>query len=155
MPLLQFVNLKNDKKIQNFHLNCSGILTEAKDLQRALNVNFEISNNDDQALPLAVYLKRIDQDLEEMRELYSKRKQEIDICLAEQEELCGTLGEHLRSLPLDPLPTESEVQEFQLYLVELKKEKLRRENEINCFKNEIANLCEELELAESSSVVKQ
>lgn len=129
-----------------------GLLREAVDLKRNLNVDFEIYNNANNVLPLTNYKKRIDQDLENMRTLYNRRKQEIEFCLAEQSELCEALGEPRQILTTDPLANESDVQDFQMYLLDLKTEKLRRENEIEHIKQEIGGLCEELELTMNSCV---
>lgn len=128
---------------------------EARTLKRALNVDFEFCTNSNQELPLTVYHEKLDNDLFEMRQLYNKRKQKIEECLQEQRALCAALHEDERSMQMDPLPTELEVQQFELYLVDLKTEKLRRENEMGKYKKEIGELCVELELAISESALKE
>lgn len=131
------------------------MLREAKDLKRNLNVEFEIYSNENNELPLTDYKKRVDQDLEDMRNLYNERKQEIEFCLAEQVELCEALDEAGRTLTVDPLANESQVREFQIYLVDLKQTKLWRENEMERLKQEIGGLCEELEVTMNPSVNMQ
>lgn len=130
-----------------------GLQKEARNLKRALNVNFEFCS--DEHLPLTVYFEKLDNDLYEMRELYNRRKNKIEECLAEQQALCDTLNQSIRELPMDPLPSESEVREFELYLVDLKSEKLRRENDIGKLKKEIGELCVELELTICDSAIKE
>lgn len=122
-------------------------------MKRALNADFEFCTNED--LPLTVYYEKLDNDLYEMRELYNKRKNKIEECLAEQQKLCAILDQSVRELPLDPLPTESEVRDFELYLVDLKSERLRRENDIGKLKKEIGELCVELELTICDSAIKE
>lgn len=101
------------------------------------------------------YFDKLDSDLYEMRELYIKRKLNVEKCLEQQRELCAALGQPERKLQLDPLPTESEVQDFELYLVDLKGEKLQRENDIGNLKKEIGSLCVELELTICESALKE
>lgn len=126
-------------------------MKEARDLKRALNVDFEISSNHNNDVPLTVFHQKLDNDLSEMRELYHKRKYEIEECLRQQEELCAALEERQRPLSSDPLPTEAEVSEFEVYLVDLREEKLRRENEINNMKQEIKSIYDELDLSTNCS----
>lgn len=104
-------------------------------------------------MPLTLFLEQIDSDLDKMRELYDKRVQEIEYCLSEQKGLCEALAEPIRELSMDPpLPTELEMREFELYLVDLKSEKLRRQNEIENLKQEIGALYGELEETCSESI---
>lgn len=128
------------------------MLDEARSLKEALNVDFKICSNANNQLPLADYLKRLDSDLVEMRELYEKRCNEIKKCLAEQQLLCEALDEPLRELAINPLPSELEVASFEEYLIDLKSEKLKRENEIDCLKQEIGSICDELDVPISDSV---
>lgn len=128
------------------------MLEEAKNLKEALNVDFNICSNANNELPLSDYLKRLDSDLEEMRELYKKRRDEIENCIDEQQLLCEALNEPLRHLSLNPLPSELEVASFEEYLIDLKSEKLKRENEIDCLKQEIGSMCDELDMPMSESV---
>lgn len=124
-------------------------------MKRALNVEFEFCTNANQELPLTVYHEKLDNDLFEMRELYAKRKLKIEQCLEEQQRLCSILNEEQRTLQMDPLPTESEMQQFEIYLMDLKGEKLRRENEIDRLKKQIGELCVELELTISESALRE
>lgn len=131
------------------------LLVEANNLKKALNVDFKICSNANNELPLSDYLKQLDIDLVEMRELYQKRRDEIENCLDEQQLLCEALNEPLRHLSLNPLPSELEVAKFEEYLIDLKSEKLKRENEIDCLKREIGLMCDELDLPMSESVDKK
>lgn len=131
------------------------MLVEANNLKKALNVDFKICSNANNELPLSDYLKQLDIDLVEMRELYQKRRDEIENCLDEQQLLCEALNEPLRHLSLNPLPSELEVAKFEEYLIDLKSEKLKRENEIDCLKREIGLMCDELDLPMSESVDKK
>lgn len=90
-----------------------------------------------------------------MNELYKRRKNTIEKCLEEQQELCDALDQACQQLALDPLATESEVQEFELYLIDLKSEKLRRENDIDNLKSELGSLYVELDLAIPATVLKE
>lgn len=138
-----------------FVLRLAGLHSEAKKLKRALNVEFDFCTNADNDLPLTVYHEKLDNDLFEMRELFKSRKQKIEECLQEQQILCAALHEDERTLQLDPLPTELEMQDFEMYLLDLKSEKLRRENEISKLKKEIGELCVELELTISESALRE
>lgn len=131
------------------------MLKEAKKLEEELNVEFKVSSNANNELPLYDYRKQLRNDLEEMRELYNKRQDEIKNLLAEQQLLCAALNEPLRHLSLDPMPSELEVAAFGEYLIDLRSEKLKRENEIDCLKQEIGFMCDELGLVLSESVDKR
>lgn len=131
------------------------LLVEAKNLKEALNVEFKICSNANNELPLFDYLQQLDSDLVQMRELYKKRRDEIENFLDEQQLLCEALNEPLRHLSLNPLPSESEVSAFEEYLIVLKSEKLKRENEINCLKQEIGSMCDELDMPLSESIDKR
>lgn len=132
-----------------------GLLKEAKKLEEELNVGFKVSSNANNELPLYDYRKQLCSDLEQMRELYNQRQDEIKNFLAEQQLLCDALNEPLRHLPLDPMPSEVEVAAFGEYLIDLKTEKLKRENEIDCLKQEIGFMCDELGVPLSESVDKK
>lgn len=138
-------------KIKLFSSLKTGLINESEQLKTALNTQFEIARNVNNE-PLAVYRDRLDADLAEMREMYAVKKRKIDECLSEQEGLCQELGEEPRSLPTDPLATDEEVSSFELYLVDLKAEKLRRTNEIEFLQRKINELCDSLEVTTSESV---
>lgn len=125
---------------------------EAADLKYSLNVDFGIFTNENNELPLAVYIERLDSDLAEMRELYDRRRNEIERCIDQQDELCEELDAPRKALSLNPLATEYEVASFQEHLIDLKKEKLRRQTEIDSLKHEIIAICEELEVNASQTV---
>lgn len=125
---------------------------EAADLRHSLNVDFDVYANENNELPLAVYIERLDADLAEMRELYCRRKNEIEQCLEEQDRLCEELEEARQTLALSPLASEVEVSSFQEHLIDLKTLKLKRQNEIDCLKREIIDIGEELDVTMSQIV---
>lgn len=125
---------------------------EASEMKKSLNVDFELVTNDNNELPLSVYLERLDNDLMDMRELYQRRKEEIENCLEQQEALCKEMEEPLRSLALNPLASEYEVATFQEYLIDLKSEKLRRRNEIENLRRNIEAICDEIEVPMNNSI---
>lgn len=124
-------------------------------MREALNVDFKLSTNANNEMPLSDYLTQLDDDLTQMRILYKKRRDEIENCIDNQQLLCEAMNEPLRHLSLNPLPTESEMTAFQDYLIDLKSEKLKRENEINCLKQDICSMCDELDISLSESVEKR
>lgn len=111
-------------------------------MKRKLNVEigFDLTRSDD--MPLMVYQEKLDSDLSEMRERYEQKMCQIEECLREQQLLCNELNEELRDLATDPLATDSEIFEFQNYLLDLKNEKVRRTNEIERLQFEIQALCQ-------------
>lgn len=119
---------------------------------RALNTDFKVASNENNAMPLMVYKEKLDSDLVDMRQMYEEKKRIIDECLAEQINLCNQLNEELRGLSTDPLASETDVEEFKSYLLDLKSEKLHRVNEIEFLKRKINDLCDEMDLMVSESV---
>lgn len=119
---------------------------EADELKRKLNVDidFDLTRNDD--MPLMIYQEKLDSDLSEMRERYQQKMDQIEKCLRTQSLLCTELNENLRELSTDPLAGDSEIFEFENYLLELKAEKVRRLSEIERLQMEIRTLSEEIGL---------
>lgn len=95
-------------------------------------------------MPLMVYQEKLDSDLNDMREKYRQKMNQIDECLNKQKLLCEELNEGLRELPVDPLASDSDIYNFEQYLLDLESEKARRNNEIECLQLEIQALCEEM-----------
>lgn len=120
------------------------MLKEATDLKRKLNVDFEFDLECSDEMPLMVYQEKLDSDLNDMREKYRQKMNQIDECLKAQQLLCEELNESNRELSVDPLASDSEIYSFKKYLLDLKSEKARRLNEIECLQHEIQALCEEM-----------
>lgn len=93
-------------------------------------------------MPLMVYQEKLDSDLNEMRVRYRQKMDQIEQCLKTQSILCTELNENLRELSTDPLASDSEIYEFEKYLIELKAEKVRRLSEIERLQLEIHVLSE-------------
>lgn len=117
---------------------------EALELKRKLNIDIEFNLDRCNKMPLMVYRDKLDMDLNEMREKYHEKMNKIDNHLKTQHQLCIELNEDIRELSVDPLASDAEMYDFENYLIELKSEKTRRLNEIECLQNEIHALCNEL-----------
>lgn len=113
-------------------------------MKRKLNVDFEFDLERSDEMPLMVYQEKLDSDLSEMREKYRQKMDQIDECLEMQRKLCEELNENFRVLSVDPLASDSEIYDFEKYLLDLKSERARRLNEIECLQHEIQALCEEI-----------
>ena len=113
-------------------------------MKRKLNVDFEFDLERSDEMPLMVYQEKLDSDLNEMREKYRQKMEQIDECLKTQQRLCEELNENLRVLSVEPLASDSEIYDFEKYLLDLKSERARRLNEIECLQHEIQALCEEM-----------
>lgn len=133
-------------------MTLTDLIKESNQLMRALNTDFKVASNENNAMPLMVYKEKLDSDLVDMRQMYEEKKRIIDECLAEQINLCNQLNEDLRGLSTDPLASETDVEEFKSYLLDLKSEKLHRVNEIEFLKRKINDLCDEMDLMISESV---
>lgn len=133
-------------------MTLTDLIKESNQLMRALNTDFKVASNENNAMPLMVYKEKLDSDLVDMRQMYEEKKRIIDECLAEQINLCNQLNEELRGLSTDPLASETDVEEFKSYLLDLKSEKLHRVNEIEFLKRKINDLCDEMDLMISESV---
>lgn len=133
-------------------MTLTDLIKESNQLMRALNTDFKVASNENNAMPLMVYKEKLDSDLVDMRQMYEEKKRIIDECLAEQINLCNQLNEDLRGLSTDPLASETDVEEFKSYLLDLKSEKLHRVNEIEFLKRKINDLCDEMDLMVSESV---
>lgn len=121
-------------------------MEEALKLKRKLNTDFNFDLKHAEDMPLMVYQNKLDSDLTDMREKYGQKMNQIEECLKTQQELCEELNENLRELSTDPLASDSEIYDFENYLVNLKSEKARRHNEIEGLTHEIQVLCEEMGL---------
>ncbi|XP_031632190.1 protein regulator of cytokinesis 1-like isoform X2 [Contarinia nasturtii] len=137
-----FTELENkqnevSKEIEELHI-------EALELKRKLNIDFEFNLDRSDKMPLMVYRDKLDMDLNEMREKYHEKMNKIENFMKTQHQLCLELNENIRELSVDPLASDSEIHEVENYLIELKSEKTRRLNEIECLQNEIHTLCNEL-----------
>lgn len=124
--------------------NFAELLKEALELKRKLNVDFEFDLDRSDEMPLMVYQEKLDSDLNEMRDKYQQKMNQIEECMRTQQLLCEELNESLRELSVDPLASDSEIYSFEKYLLDLKSEKARRLNEIECLQHEIQALCEEM-----------
>lgn len=122
------------------------MLKEARELKRKLNVDFEFDLDNTDNMPLMVYQDKLDSDLSEMREKYQQKMNSINDCIKTQRLLCAELNEDIREfeLSVEPLASDSEIYEFENYLLDLKTEKARRLNEIECLQHEIHDLCDEM-----------
>lgn len=118
---------------------------EASNLKRLLNVNINISPKKN--VPLHTTRQQIDESLENLRDELRQRKIEIDKLLVEQEHLCSELGEELRELLDDPLPTAEDLSDFRNYLDSLQCEKDNRFVEINTIRDNIKCILGKLELS--------
>lgn len=123
---------------------------EVQDLKRKLNADLDFDLKRSEDMPLEVYQHQLDSHLDEMRKNYSLKMSQIEKCLEVQKELCEELNEGLRELPIDPLASDSEIYDFENYLLDLKREKARRQNEIECLQHEIHAICEEMGLDSSN-----
>lgn len=126
----------------------SELFAEANELKRKLNMDFDFDLNQNE-MPLMVYQEKLDSNLTEMREKYELKMNQITECLEAQQQLCEELHEKMRNLTTDPLASDTEIYEFQNYLLDLKSEKDRRLTEIDCLCREIYALCEETGMHES------
>lgn len=111
-----------------------------------MEFDFDLNQND---MPLMVYQEKLDSNLAEMREKYEIKMNQIEECIRSQQLLCEELDESIRPLSIDPLASDSEIYDFKNYLVDLKTEKARRLNEIECLRHEIHAICEEIGLDKS------
>lgn len=111
-----------------------------------MDFDFDLNQNE---MPLMVYQEKLDSNLTEMREKYEQKMIQITECLEAQQQLCEELHEKMRNLTTDPLASDTEIYEFQNYLLDLKSEKARRLSEIDCLRLEIYALCEETGMHES------
>lgn len=120
-------------------------------MKRQLNVDLDFDLNRPDDMPLMVYQEKLDSDLKEMREKYQQKLEQIEECLRVQEQLCAELNENVRELSTDPLASDTDIFEFQNYLLDLRSERARRLNEIESLQMEIHVLTEEMgiELNES------
>lgn len=121
-------------------------------MERALNTEFNF--RPDEGLPLMVIKEQLENNLVSMRELYNEKRSMIESLLTEQEPLVDELGEDARDLQLDPLASESEIQDFKLYLCGLKEEKIHRLEEINRLQKDIKAICIETELSVNESFLE-
>lgn len=119
------------------------------ELKRKLNVDFDFELDRMDGMPLMIYQVKLDSDLTEMREKYGQKMNRIKQFLETQQLLCDDLGENLRTLSTDPLASDSEIYEFENYLIDLESEKARRSNEIKCLQHEIQALCKEMGIDKS------
>lgn len=117
---------------------------EHEDLQRALNTEIDFSPED--GLPLKVLKERLDQQLVSMRNMYKEKRDIIEKCLLEQEPLVDELGEDPRILLRDPLATDTEIEEFKLYLADLREERIHRLEKIDNLQNKIRIISIEIEI---------
>lgn len=129
------------------------LLDEANELKRKLNMDFDFDLNQND-MPLMVYQEKLDSNLMEMREKYDQKMNQIEECLRTQQLLCEELNENMRQLSTDPLASDSEIYDFENYLLDLKTEKARRLNEIECLRHEIRALCEEIGMHENELLQK-
>lgn len=133
-----------------FHIE---LLEEANELKRKLNMDFDFDLNQND-MPLMVYQEKLDSNLMEMREKYDQKMNQIEECLRTQQLLCEELNENMRQLSTDPLASDSEIYDFKNYLLDLKTEKARRLNEIECLCHGIRALCEEIGMHENELLQK-
>lgn len=117
---------------------------EHEDLQRALNTEIDFSPED--GLPLKVLKERLDEQLVSMRDMYKEKHDIINKCLEEQGPLVDELDEEPRILLLDPLATDAEIEDFKLYLVELKEERIHRLDKIGDLQDKIRIISIEIEI---------
>lgn len=122
---------------------------EANNLRRLLNEE-ELTDIQQSGMPLHLVQIALDRSLEKMRDKLKTRHELIDEYLFEQETLCEELGEPLRELPKDPLPSEAEMSEFRTYLDNLRAEKLQRFDEIAAMRREIKIWMNQLEIVPQS-----
>lgn len=113
-------------------------------MERALNTEFDFRPDD--GLPLMVLREKLDEQLVSMREMYNAKRDVIQECLQQQEPLVDELGEDIRVLSLEPLATDAEVKEFELYLKGLKEERIRRLEQIENLQNNIRIISTEIEM---------
>lgn len=114
------------------------------DLKRKLNVDIDFELDRTNGTPLMVYQAQLDLNLTEMREKYSQKMDQIKKCLESQQVLCDELNENLRTLSTDPLASDSEIYDFENYLIDLESEKASRLSKIECLQHEINALCKEI-----------
>lgn len=117
---------------------------EHEDLQRALNTEIDFRPED--GLPLKVLKERLDQQLVSMRNMYKEKHDIIDQCLLEQQPLIDELGEDPRILSLNPLATDAEVEDFKIYLADLKEERIHRLDKIADLQDKIRIISIEIEI---------
>uniref|UniRef100_A0A8D8C002 Protein regulator of cytokinesis 1 n=1 Tax=Culex pipiens TaxID=7175 RepID=A0A8D8C002_CULPI len=115
-----------------------GLRREAANLRRLLKEDTVDGVGDEQpGMPLHLVQITLDRSLEKMREKLKHRHELIEEYLFEQETLCEELGEDLRNLPKDPLPSEATMCEFRTYLDNLRAEKLQRFDDIATMRRDI------------------
>ncbi|XP_058833176.1 protein regulator of cytokinesis 1-like [Topomyia yanbarensis] len=122
---------------------------EALNLKRLLREN-EKELDIEPEMPLHIVQINLDRSLECMREKLKIRHDQIDEYLFEQETLCEELGESLRELTKDPLPSAAEMQDFRSYLDGLRVEKLQRFDDIAAMRREIKILMGHLDITPQS-----
>lgn len=115
---------------------------EAIKLRRLLKIDLQLQT--DENIPFFTLKFKLDESLQDLRELLKNRKEEIYKLRLEQEELCDELNENKRELLDDPLPTENELNEFRLYLQNLYKIKDERIEEIQQLRHNIKKLLKDL-----------
>lgn len=120
------------------------MLHEANELKRQLNVDIDFDLERVDGMPLMVYQEQLDSDLKEMRERYQQKMAKIEECLREQQTLCDEMGENLRTLLTDPMASDSDIFEFENYLLDLKSERQRRLSDIEQLQLEIHVLTNEM-----------
>lgn len=122
--------------------NNTALHQEAVDLKRKLNVEIGFDLSRSENMPLMAYQEKLDSDLNEMRERFQQKMEQIEKCLREQQLLCNELNETPRDLSTDPLASDTEIFDFENYLLDLKAEKARRCSEIERLQLEISTLCQ-------------
>lgn len=113
-------------------------------MKSKLSLDFEMDLRRPEKMPMMIYQEKLDLDLTEMRETFQQRMSQINDCLRTQQLLCDELNEEPRDLATDPLASESEIYNFEKYLLDLKTEKARRMNEIENIRFEIQSLQNEM-----------
>ncbi|CRK88377.1 CLUMA_CG002154, isoform A [Clunio marinus] len=117
---------------------------ERQDLKRLLKE--DAGAVPDENVPLHTLQMNIDNSLFELREKLQARREEISFLLGEQEKLCNELEEPSRSLHHDPLPSETEMEEFRQYLDRLNDEKYNRFGKMMELRDNIKNIVARLEI---------
>lgn len=138
-----------DKKKLSYEYTKIELLKEAMDLKRKLNVDFDFELDRMDGTPLMIYQVNLDSNLTKMREKYWQKMNQIKKFIETQQLLCDDLGEDPRTLSTEPLASDSEIDEFENYLLDLESERSRRFNEITCLQHEIQALCNEMGIEKS------
>lgn len=127
---------ESENRKQKILQTIDGLRREAANLRRLLHED-TVDATETAFMPLHMVQIALDQSLEKMREKLKTRHELIDEYLFEQETLCEELGETLRDLSKDPLPSEATMYEFRTYLDNLRAEKLQRFDEIASMRRDI------------------